>query len=369
MKPTRNLAFGCLTALLAAVVVAAGAEILTRLLVPEEVFWPIGNIYRRAEDDSLGYTYRENFRGTAFGADLTTNSEGFRGGEWSPEARQGVLRIALIGDSIGFGFGVEPEESLAGLLPAAVRAAGGPPSEVLNFAVNGYNSQQQLASLGRALEYSPHLVLLMPANNDHKPALLVDGEGWLHWDGSEDPTTRVPDRAIQQGVTDHASTWLRSSRAYLYLRLQLRRRAAGEGGDEEAPVPTGSDGRADNGGWPGPLASGPISQRLRTSVHEPLEEMIRQARTGGAAVVLAPYVGVSDYRAMMARLAEDREVPIVDLLGLFPEVGSLEEFLERFSLGWDSHPGPEVQRRWARALGPVVAEAARGASLGDSKLP
>ena len=82
------------------------SELMVRWLVPKETFWPISNIYQAVDTPKVGYTYKPNFEGTALGVDLKTNRLGFRGPDWSLEKSDDTVRIALIGDSHAFGYGI-----------------------------------------------------------------------------------------------------------------------------------------------------------------------------------------------------------------------------------------------------------------------
>jgi len=275
---------------------------------------------------------------------------GFRGPEWPREKDEGTLRIALIGDSVAFGFGVHSKETVGELLPETLSRLGGPTSEVLNFGVNGYNSHQQRAVFEEyALKLDPDLIILLPANNDHKRPLLVDGDGWLHWDGSNTENTRVTDKSIKRMSRQRLPAWASRSRALLYLSLWRGKSAL-----SEAPKTAREAVDEPRRDWMGAFTAGPISDRLRESVYGPIREMLLTADGYGIPVIIAHYCASPDYRRMFQILAAEEQVPVLELLALFPEVGSLAEFTAEFGLGWDSHPNSEAQRRWAEALGELV---------------
>ena len=68
----------------------------------------------------LGYTLQKNLRNVRqyypgqLDYYVDTNSEGFRGPEW--DLSPGRKNIVIVGDSFGFGFGVEWEETIGKLL-------------------------------------------------------------------------------------------------------------------------------------------------------------------------------------------------------------------------------------------------------------
>lgn len=86
-----------------------------------------------------------------------TNSSGFRGTrEYSILKPQGIKRVALLGDSFAFGFGVQDRETFAVSLEEADRKL-----EVLNVGVPGYGMDQIYLSYREvAKKYNPDIVLI-----------------------------------------------------------------------------------------------------------------------------------------------------------------------------------------------------------------
>ncbi|MGH9362744.1 MAG: SGNH/GDSL hydrolase family protein, partial [Thermoanaerobaculia bacterium] len=156
-----------------------------------------------------------------------SNRMGFRDRERAPAKPPGTYRVVVLGDSIAAGYRVErAEEVFPALLERSL--AGGPPDrpavEVLNFAVTGYNTAQEVELLrARALPFSPDLVLLAWCHNDRRPpdprilAALRDAEGGR--------------RLLAPAAADQALTW---SALYRLARWGLRR-APQEGIEESDP--------------------------------------------------------------------------------------------------------------------------------------
>ena len=101
-----------------------------------------------------------------------SNALGMRDAEVSPGKPTDVLRIAFLGDSFTFGWGVEVAQGYAdlleGLLQQRLEAAGDTRRvEVLNFGVPGYNTATEVACLEhKALPLKPDLILLQYFYND-----------------------------------------------------------------------------------------------------------------------------------------------------------------------------------------------------------
>lgn len=98
------------------------------------------------------------------------NRLGYRDHDHPVEKPPGTYRIVVLGDSIAEGMGVaDTADTFPARLERRLRAAGRP-VEVLNFAVTGYNSAQEVETLAaRALAYRPDLVLLAYCLNDRRP--------------------------------------------------------------------------------------------------------------------------------------------------------------------------------------------------------
>ncbi len=308
----------------------------------------VATIYKSSEIPGLFYTYKLNFRGGAFGVNLETNHMGFRGPNWHKVKEANVFRIALIGDSSAFGFGVNFEQTMGEVLSAILEKKYNRPVEVLNFGVNGYNSIQQKSSLENfAINYQPDIIILLPSGNDHKSALRADSDGWLHWDGNEaNKKSRVADKSIPR------TSWLlRKSRLFFYLKL-VQKRLYFQGKTYAQAEPS----TPSTGNWMGAFPPGPVSERLRTVVYQPLGEMLTTLKKHQIPAIIASVNFELDYRQMFQILQQEYNVPSLELLSLFPEADSWESLTAQFSLGWDNHLNAIAHERWAKALVNVIEE-------------
>jgi lysophospholipase L1-like esterase len=339
---------------------AIAAELMVRLLVPKENFWPISNIYQAVDLPGVSYTLKPNFEGTAFGVDLKTNSIGFRGPQWSVNKPSGTFRIILIGDSHAFAYGVPFEKSVGEKLAALLNERGDVHYEVLNFAVNAYNSQQELAVLREyALQYDSDLVIVIASSNDHDPTPIVDEDGWLY-SGFQTVTPQPPaiDESIKRIQLAEASWLTKNSHFLLYLHLLKKKYQLAQ----EAQVQRHLQISSSDNCWLGPFPSGSISERLYQSVYLPLKAMIHEAKRRNIPIIIANFNAFLDYRQMFQKLSEEQKVPTLELLALFPEACSWEELLEQVGLGWNDHLNAVAHQRWAEALADLMEK--EGYALG-----
>lgn len=123
--------------------------------------------------------------GTSF--TLTTNDDGLR--TTLRKARTpGMKRVALLGDSTTFGWGVNNGETLADGLQAGLNAAG-EHVEVMNAGQPGYSTTQMVALYDRAVKlYNPDVILVFVPMHDNNQVLVSDRE---YLDGAAGPLSGI----------------------------------------------------------------------------------------------------------------------------------------------------------------------------------
>lgn len=135
---------------------------------------PVGTVHinrgtvRRSANPRLRFELRPGGVARAE-VEYRVNAEGMRGPEVTVEKPEGVRRLALLGDSIAFGYWVSEEDTLARQLESALREVqgDGPATEVLSFGVPGYNLEQETEVLrSRALLFDPDVVVVAFCLND-----------------------------------------------------------------------------------------------------------------------------------------------------------------------------------------------------------
>ena len=118
------------------------------------------------------YELRPDLAGTFRGLPLRTDHHGLRGAlDFKPEKPAGTYRIAVLGDSNTFGWGVGEGEPYVQIVQQRLDALGGPGRdhrfEVLNFGVPGYNAAMEVATYEhKAAPFAPDLVVIHFIGND-----------------------------------------------------------------------------------------------------------------------------------------------------------------------------------------------------------
>ena len=193
-------------------------------------------ILRLSDNPVLRY---ENVPGARKGKKETLNADGMRNRDIPVKKGGKVVRVACIGDSITFGYGVGRGASFCAQLETHLnRRLRGEARrfEVLNFGVAGYSCAQIVESVpAKALKYRPDVIVYGYCLNDpqdysHELEMLLE----------QLPENRRDE--VRSGA-DSWRRWIRRSRLYQTVRLVLApaRKATPGRHDAQAPHPTSVD--------------------------------------------------------------------------------------------------------------------------------
>ena len=101
------------------------------------------------------------FKMASFDTRVSINRQGLRDQDY-PFERSTAPRLLVIGDSLAWGFGVDRNEIFTERIEASL-----PQTEVINAAVSGYSTDQELLWLEKeGVRYRPDLVLVLVSGND-----------------------------------------------------------------------------------------------------------------------------------------------------------------------------------------------------------
>ena len=126
-------------------------------------------LVRPSTNPGIVYEARPGLRGRFHGRPITINSRGMRDRELPLEKPPNTFRIAGLGDSVMFGWGVGQDETYLRVLERKLNALPPPHPrfETLNFALPGYNTAMEVAAFeAKALDFDPDLVIIQFVNND-----------------------------------------------------------------------------------------------------------------------------------------------------------------------------------------------------------
>lgn len=153
-----------------------------------------------------------------------SNHLGYRDRDHAVAKPPGVYRIVVLGDSIAAGLHVERNEDVFPPILERLLERRGRRAEVINLAVSGYNTQQEVETLReKGLQYHPDLVLVAYTMSSRE-----------HVDGDILKTLLEAERR-QGGVSSaRVDSWLVRSALYRFLRFRVLRVMASR---QAAPPP------------------------------------------------------------------------------------------------------------------------------------
>ena len=303
--------------LIGAVLVVFVAEVVARRILPTTGVTPFCAPALEGPPADL----RANFETTYAGVPVRTNDAGLRGGPLRPR-EPGRMRVALVGDSFVFGSGVHEQHTLAAQLELALGKLG-QPAEVLNFGVPGYNAEDAVqVARERALPLEPDAVVYVFFANDVDPRLP-----------RADPE---PDRVIEP-----RRSYVLGSAALQWLFLRAKNIAVEIGIDVNRRAREHKRRALEDGG----------RERLLGA----LDEWARHVATGErpTCIVLYPFLTRPEANAfepvddLLRQSARERGLELLDLAPLLTHGGRPHGL---WANPFDSHPGPEANRRAAEAL-------------------
>jgi lysophospholipase L1-like esterase len=134
-------------------------------------------IKEKSDNPLIGHVHRANAQAHLMGVDVSINSDGMRDEEYSV-ARNEKYRIAVLGDSLTFGWGVEKDDTFEVRLEQMLSETR--PTEMLNFGHGNYNTQQQLNLFKeRGLKYNPDKVVVFYFINDAEVTPVRSSWLWI----------------------------------------------------------------------------------------------------------------------------------------------------------------------------------------------
>jgi len=171
----KKVLFPAILVMLCLAITAAFTEIAVRLVADDGMqfdleMWKYARDVKVVSPDSqIGHEHGPNRKAWLMGVDVETNSKGQRDREIPYERTPGVMRVAMIGDSLTQGWGVPFEATFSKRVERLYQAAG-TKAEVVNLGVGNWNTVQEVQYfLTKGYQYKPDVVVLNYFVNDAEP--------------------------------------------------------------------------------------------------------------------------------------------------------------------------------------------------------
>ncbi len=130
----------------------------------------VKNFLQAAEDPLIYYELKPEVSLNFCGGLIVTGPEGYRIPSRPRRVPPNAVRVAVIGDSSSFGWGVDYEESYPELFCRRISARTGAAIDLRNYSVPAYNSVQECQVFKtRVVPFKPDLLIVHHDNNDSLP--------------------------------------------------------------------------------------------------------------------------------------------------------------------------------------------------------
>ncbi|MBI1389680.1 MAG: hypothetical protein GC154_14680 [bacterium] len=240
---------------------------------------------------------------------VKTNGFGMRNGPVSLNKAEGVTRIAVMGGSAAFGWGVPAEQAFPSQLQTLLGVLS-EKYEVLNFGAPMFSSHQGLTQYSQLVHnFNPDILILTYGLYDSFDARLSDAE----WHDLNQRTGAYDDLGGVWGVLDRYSAagrfWLERSRvkARDVLLNELKH-------------------RAEANEWKPRVSPAELKENLK---------LIIDHQTGRGGKTILAHLNLLNRRSLapLKELAAAEKVPLVDLRDLFDNLGGRDEREKAIRMG------------------------------------
>ncbi len=240
---------------------------------------------------------------------VETNRYGMRMGDVSLDKSPGIVRVAVLGDSLPFGWGVPPGQAFPAVLETVLNTGGPLKYEVLNFGAPGFTAYHALRQYENLVHnFQPDILILALGLYDSLESRLSEKE----------LVTRLRDDHLLEEPGGFPRFWRDHSAVGTWLH-QRRLRAGREAIAEEIQA------RAARGAWVDKVAAGDFVQAVESILGHHLAR-------GGRAVLVNTDLLNSKLTRTFEDLAQRRDLPLLDLRTLFDRLGQFEERRKSFAL-------------------------------------
>ena len=263
-SPVTRVSLGLLVS---AIIFCVAGELLTRqLAIIDRLNGIPRHLYLATNIADLPYVLRPASTVRVRNFTVHVNRLGLRGPETSRIPPAGRRRILALGDSVVYGEGLDEADGFPALLERELNARDGEPTEVLNGAAPGYDTESELAYLREVgLALAPSEVILGVSLNDFGPAPGLTPFGFL--------TVNPAERSRLPWLTNHSEFYMVVRWLITYARGGLWYQRAAR---QAKPPPTPFEER-----WPAiDRAIAIMHKRFYAAPSGPGWESVRRALAG-----------------------------------------------------------------------------------------
>ncbi len=207
------------------------AEITARLFIPQWAPARAERVNFWQYDSVLGWAHRPHQTGALvhqdFAINVQMNADGLRDRDYS-RSRTTKKRLLILGDSFGWGFGVEQPQIFSEILETHHVDW-----EVINASVSGYGTDQEYLYLQqRGIHYQPDIILLLFYENDfrnnqsneeywyYKPYFRLTADDQLQLHNNPVPTSSWQ-QILERWIYGHTYLWAKLYTAGKTIKHQL----------------------------------------------------------------------------------------------------------------------------------------------------
>lgn len=175
----KGIAAAIISLVIFLVLLEISLQIYTRLFIYYDVEMSryAVEVKEKSDNPKIGHVHTPNAQAHLMGVDVSINSDGFRDEEYDTQ-RNESYRIAVLGDSLTFGWGVEKDDTYEVLLEQMLSESR--PTEMINFGHGNYNTSQQVNLFKeKGWQYNPDKVLVFYFINDAEVTPVRSELAWL----------------------------------------------------------------------------------------------------------------------------------------------------------------------------------------------
>jgi hypothetical protein len=330
----KRIAFAFLAFVICVVLAAAIAEVGLRLFLPQQEAMRFFESSER-----YGFELKKNFHqayrypGVDFVMDVRTNSFGLRDREYeaSEFAREGGMRVLLLGDSFAFGQGVNMADHYGTKLESILRGSGIDATVIKGGAPGWGTMQETLFAKDHFELFRPDIVVITFCGNDP-----TDDQGFLYrLSDSQKGVVRFPGKTF---IRNHSHLY-----RFVFYRFKnilhgamIRKKAARAG--ESVGIDAQSAQIITEAEW----------ERSVEALKD-FRDAFRSFNPRGIVLVQASAPWQADITANLSKVANGRDLFFIDLSDA---TGSIPPQDRR--LPYDGHWSPLMHSISARAIGDFI---------------